>query len=196
MEHSLVGFSSVISEYCHYMGIEETYSIVPMEGVSVEQITNYWKELQDYGQLAKRWGDLAFPSVKDIVDISLRKDPTYQMFAVIYCDDGHMVAEFSLEHFTGRAAQVHFSMRQELDTPVKYALADQVTDMVLEDWTDINSPDRPYLDTIFGLTPTIHRLACMFVLRSGFKKVGILPRGVHYMGQVSDAMLTIKTRGH
>lgn len=196
MELRNQNLSSALSSYCYSLGLENTYMIVPIQTLSREHITNYWIELSKTEALKQRWCNIDNPTPDMAVDISLRNDPLYQMFGILYCDDGYMVAEFSLENFTGRAAQVHFSMRQDVPYTTKIALADQVTDVVLNDWTCSEYPDRPYLDTIYGLTPTIHRLACMFVLRAGFDKIGILPKGMYYMKQVSDAMLTIKTRRH
>jgi len=196
MESTAEQLSSTLVEYCHEIGLEESYMAIPISYLSKEHITNYWQELYNSDQLKHRWADIKDPQVDEVVDLCLQMDPNYQTFAVIYCTDGYMVAEFTLENFTGRAAQVHFSMRQDLDYKTKIALADQVTDLVLNDWVNAEKPDTPYLETIFGLTPTVHRLACHFVLQAGFSKIGVLPKGLHYIDTISDAMITVKIRGH
>ena len=97
-----------------------------------------------------------------------------QMFNVVDLDSHEVRADFSLEGFVGKAAMVHFSMHP--DNPPQYSmkLAREVTDSVLQEWSEPES-GSPFLYTLYGLTPVTNRAACVFVQRCGFKKIGILP---------------------
>ena len=103
----------------------------------------------------------------------------------------HIMAEFTLENFIGRSAQIHFSMHPETTPHEAFMLGRTATDRVLHDWKLYN---QPYLDSLYGLTPTLNRPACAFVQRCGFKKLGVLRGAQHWRGEPCDAMITTKAR--
>lgn len=101
-------------------------------------------------------------------------------------DDNRIVAEFMLENFSGEAAQIHFSMHPDNPTQYSYKVAKAGIDALLV---------QPGLKTLFGLTPLKNRAACLFNLKIGFKKLGVLPKGITYLGSAEDAMVCVKHNG-
>jgi len=132
--------------------------------------------------LKYRLSNVQDPAWDSVVKMITRMGPT--MFMVK--EDDRIVAEFMLENITGHAAQIHFSMYSDNTTPYSYKVARAVTqEMSL----------LPALKTLFGLTPLKNRAACLFNLRIGFKKLGVLPKSVTYFGSVEDAMLCVLSNG-
>lgn len=124
-------------------------------------------------------------------------DPTVLTFNVYDPERQALTAEFALCNFTGKAAQVHFSMHPDNKPQYSLHLARVVTDKILNEWSEQGDPDAPFLYSIFGLTPVTNRPACAFVRRVGFKKVGTLPMGQRINGnEFVDAMITIKGRSN
>ena len=186
-----IEIASKVLDNVYNLGIPNTYMIVPCMGVPQDTILNYWSDLKNANTLRYRWSDMFNPTVSAVMD---RMENMAGMYSVIDCNTGEMVADFALENKTGRAIQVHFSTHPDWDSAKRSMLADQVSDQILYYWKDINNMEQAYVDTIFGITPVNNRVACIFVLKSGFKKLGILPSGTTYLGKVTDALITIKTR--
>ena len=124
-------------------------------------------------------------------------DPTVLTFNVFDSTRGELTAEFALCNFTGKAAQVHFSMHPDNKPHYCLHLARVITDQILNEWSEQGNPDAPFLYSLYGLTPVTNRPACAFVRRVGFKKVGTLPMGQRINGnEFVDAMITIKGRAN
>ena len=167
------------------------YNIIPQLHTDIETLCEYWQAMEAADTLKYRWAAMEEPTWRKA--IGALNEKVSLMFSILDWQD-EMVAEFALENFTGKAAQIHFSMRPSNDTKTNLLLANTVIGLILERWKSAVDPSKPYLETIYGLTPVLNRVACLFVLRSGMKKVGILPNGVDYLGEVCDALVTIRTR--
>lgn len=181
-----------IMSQCHQMGLQDTYMVVPAISLSDAQKRVYWQSLSDADTLKYRWADMDNPTVNGVMDAHEGK----HNFFVMDCEDGDIVAEFVLCNFLAKTAQVHFSMRPQNDARLSIFLADKVTDHILEDWKQTDDLEENFLRSIYGLTPTDNRVACIFIRKAGFKRVGTLPGGATYFGKNTDAVLTIKTRSH
>lgn len=164
------------------------WNILPLSHCNVDQVQTYWQTLHMYDTLQYRLCDMVSPSWEDVKDMIVR------MGQGMYCvfEDNKIVSEFALEHFTGHSAQVHFSMHPDNSAKQNLRIAREVTDDILALWK--RKDDEPFLRSIYGLTPVTNRVACIFVQKVGFKKIGILPGGISDRGKVVDAMITIKAR--
>ena len=177
------------------------------QGIPADQ-EYYWQRLAAQGLLSWRLCDVLDPDYMDVLRmlsnpmsatfyVSLRVPPEHP------AHPGHngIAAEFTLEHQTGRAWQLHFSMSPDNPThPYKFniPLARATMHAVFNSWT----PDlRPA--TLYGLTPMSNRRAIAFLKKVGFREIGILPKGIKacYKEKTDpsypydDALITILTRG-
>lgn len=175
----------------HTLGLTDCYMIVPAISVPGADLIEYWVALENADTLKYRWCDMKNPTAVEVTDRLVDLD---HMYNVIDCTTLKVVADFALDTFTGKSAQVHFSIHPDVDGYVKRQMFDMVSDHILKYWKDIVNFKESYLDTLFGLTPVGNRVACVFVLRSSFNKLGILPSGTKYMGKTDDALVTYKTR--
>jgi len=180
---------------CEVLGISGAHAVLPKIAIERLRWLEYWEDMEIADTLKYRWGDMHEPNTNKVDEYTWEECPVdYDMYGVINCDSGLLVSEFALTDYAGKSARVHFSMRPGLDSSIAIQLADQVTDTILNDWVMVGGLETAYLETIFGITPTNNRVACIFVLQAGFEKIGVLPNVMDYMGEVSDAMLTYKTR--
>ena len=171
-------------------GDPQVWGVTPLLALPFKPVRIYFESLIDSGLLRQRLCDVENPTWDDVVDMIGRMGR--QMYLVSQ-PDGRVLAEFTLDNFTGKSAQVHFSMWPENRPQFSMHLARTVTDQVLNAWT-LQDSDEPYLYSLYGLTPVKNRAACAFVQRVGFKKVCILPGGHKYQGRIDDALVTIKAR--
>ena len=180
----------------HNLGLEDCYVILPTVAVDDKALLSYWKTLEEYDTLKYRWADMFMPTAKKVLQHTRQSEKTkyYQTFVVMDCDNGSLVADLALENFTGRSAQAHFSMHPENDTKMSIQLGNLVTDAILDTWPDVKGLKGAFLDTLYGLTPLSNRTACIFVMKTGMKKMGVLPSGITNQGKVEDAMVSFKTR--
>lgn len=162
--------------------------IVSSKDLKGEFVEDYWKALFEAGTLQHRFGHIESPSWADAV--FMMTDPRYLMFSVL--DGGKIVAEFALENFTGKAAQIHFSMHPDNHSLYSFNLCVDVIQELLNTWED--SDGQPYLHSLFGITPIPNKVACRFIQKCGFERLGILPSGTKHLGEVCDALLTVMTR--
>lgn len=169
-----------------------TFMVVPAKSIPPQKLFDYWNALYKKGTLKYRFSNITKPT--PIKALNMMQDEMYQVYHVMDTNTGLLIGEFALENFTGKAAQIHFSMHPNNETKVNLDMARTVADMILNEWKDLNDTSKPFLETLYGMTPVDNRVACLFVLRVGLKKVGILPNGITYLGQVTDAMLTVITR--
>ena len=152
--------------------------IVPIHELEAVQVETYWQLLAFQDTLKYRLCDIEDPKWEDVKGMIQRMWPG--MYYVV-ADEG-IIAEYTLENFTGKSAQIHFSFLPGLENK------EGVCRLVLE---TLLSPKN--LLSVYGLVPTENRVACVFALRNGFKKIGILPGGMKYRGKVMDAMITVAT---
>ncbi len=164
---------------------------VPMLTVDFDTVSKYWDDLRSSGRLWFRLCDVPQePRLRDIYRLFHQHAPN--MYVVRW---GQQIAgEFMLTTFTGRAAQIHFSTHPELHIRQGVPLVRKIVKDLLH-WKEKGNPDRYYLDTLYGLTPVMNRAACLYVLKVGFKKMFTMPSGINFKGHVTDAMVTLATRG-
>ena len=172
---------------------QQQYGVFSTHDIPQPYLIDYWTALYDANLLRHRLCDTKKPTLKDVND--MLADPTVLTFNVFDPERNELTAEFALTSFTGKAAQVHFSMHPDNKPQYSMMLAREVTDKILNEWSEQEHPDAPFLYSLFGLTPVTNRPACAFVRRVGFKKVGTLPGGQRVNGsEFVDAMITIKGR--
>ena len=146
-----------------------------------DQVQEYWQKLYMDDLLDDRLCDLENPTWSDVLDMvaKIGKD-IYHLL-----ENGRIVAEFTLENQTGAAAQIHFSMHPDNTLRQSLNYAEYAIQYIFA-----NSS----IETLYGLTPYTNRTACLFALKAGFKKIGILPRGIKHNGAVVDAMISMRTQ--
>jgi hypothetical protein len=164
--------------------------IRPLLYLDKTQVQLYWQTLYMHDTLRFRLCDVNKPTWSDVLEMIVRMGKN--MYHVVVEDE--IVCDFMLEGFTGKAAQVHFSMHPNNGFKHSLEIAEYVSDQILNHWKA--APDETYLDTLYGLTPITNRAACIFALKTGFKKIGILPCGIKDRGKIVDAMLSIKETRH
>ena len=151
--------------------------ILPLIEVDGVVVRAYWDALLTADTLKYRFSDEVDPDIEIVRDVIRRM---YRgMFAVV--ESGVMIAEYTLEGFTGKSAQLHFSFHPSRGDKK------EVCRLVLAEIFKT-------LDSVYGLTPKPNRVACIFALRNGFKKLGILPSGCTYMGQIVDAQISVAVK--
>ncbi len=168
------------------------YAAVPLLHLPVDQVQTYFQTLGVYDTLRYRFSDLDDPKWDDVIGIIQRVGKQMYMVLDQY---QRVVAEFMLEGFTGQSAQIHFSFHPELLTiQEKFEVGKYVLRTLFHDWTDPKT-EKPFLQSVYGLTPLPNRVACIFALKAGFKKLGILPGGCKYLGGIEDAMISVASNG-
>jgi len=173
-------------------GFTDCYCVFPAEAFNDELIQTYWHQLGEADTLKFRFSD----TVGITADEALKsvREAGHHYF-VVDTATGTLCSEFALTNFSGKAAQIHFSMHPDNNSKTSAFLADKVGNMILLNWKDVTDLSQRYLETMYGVTPVDNRVACIFVLKSGFKRLGTLPKGVWYLGKVIDAMLSVRTAG-
>lgn len=151
-------------------------------------VVAYWSELYHADTLKYRFPEGASPGIE--IPLSKLEDTTCLTY-LVQGAGGSVIAEFTLENFTGKSAMIHFSTSPTLSPKVRLYLASMLAHEIVNTWRQPNG--EPYLDSLYGMTPSDNRVACIFVQKAGFKKLGVLPSGSKYLGGVCDAMITVKT---
>jgi len=168
--------------------LQENAAIMRAQDIPQELRVDYWQALEKADTLKYRWSDMKEPNTARI----MKRIGIEQSYFVLDVKKLKIIAEFALESFTGKAAQIHFSMNPENTTALSLNLATCVTDKILNEWQ--NEFAAPYLECIFGLTAVDNRVALSFIKKVGFRKIGILPSGAKHLNRVIDAVLSIKER--
>ncbi len=162
--------------------------VTPLLSIDAHEVQYYFQTLAVHELLEERFSDIESPTWSDVVAVITRMGQ--QMYLVVNQKD-RIVGEFMLENFTGRSAQVHFSMSPEVSPKERLAAGK----LGLRHTLHCPHPDRGYfLDSIYGLTPLVNRAACGFALRAGLKRQGVLPSGMTYKGEPVDCMISVCTR--
>jgi len=142
--------------------------------------------------LKYRWSDMKDPTADQV--ISYCQERSQHKYAVMDVDAGTMKAEFSLGPYSGKAAQIHFSMHPTNETSLNHFLAETVTDSILYNWKDVVNLEESFLDTLFGVTPVPNRPACIFIRKAGFQAMGTILSGAKYLNETCDGLFTTKSR--
>ena len=162
---------------------------VPPYTLPVDAVESYWAALEDSGRLKYRLCDTKDPDFSDVLRMIKLNGP--HLYFVEFPDVLPIAAEFMLNNFSGKAAQIHFSLHPQLPTRLGLPMVRHIVESIF-DWQ--TQDGKPYLDSLFGLTPVTNRAACIFVLKVGFKKRFVLPSGMWDRGEAVDAMVTTFTR--
>ena len=174
--------------------LKDTYMLMPVAGFSDVQLLEYWVPLDAAGLLRYRFNDSSSPCAEEALMYQRQSQHIYSKtdcFVVVETLSSKIVAEVAVSDMTGKAGQFHFSVLDSNSTSLNNYLGTAISDFVLNSMT---SRGGPYVNTLFGLTPVLNRAACFLVLRSGFKKMGILPSGCLFATEICDAMVTTKLR--
>lgn len=161
---------------------------LPLYSLPPDQVRDYWKDLYDSGYLKPRLCDVPNPSLSNAVHLMNTHGDGMYFVAV----EGKLVGEFTLDNFTGKAAQIHFSTHPDLRFKDAVPLVRDVVRSIFN-WT-VQGKEETYLDSLYGITPITNRAACIFVLRVGFEKQFILPSGMRDGDDVVDGMVSTYTR--
>ena len=160
----------------------------PLYSLPPKKVENYWTDLFKAGYMESRLCDIEGPLFDNVVRLMNTHGRSMYFVSV----DGKLVGEFTLDNFTGKAAQIHFSTHPDLRFKDAVPLVRDVVDSIF-DWT-VKGKEEPYLNSLYGITPVTNRAACIFVLKVGFEKQFILPSGMRDKGKVVDGMVSIYTR--
>jgi len=191
MESKLTTVTYALIERLRNLGLAQSYLVVPAPALAHETLFGYWHALEAADTLKYRWSDIESPTAGAIVD---HVKNSVHCYNVVDVSNGLVLADFSLGPFTGRAAQIHFSMLPGQPTALSAFLADKVSDMILLHWKDVVGLEESFVETLFGITPTKNRVACIFIRKAGFKTMGTLVSGTKYLNEVCDGLLTTKSR--
>lgn len=169
-----------------------TYGLLPALAVPPDLQQFYWQTLYMHDWLKYRLCNVENPTWSDAKDMIRRCGAhVYYIWNTV---NRRIEGEITLENFTGKSAQIHFSSHPEVSIQQKLAYGRYALDQILYHWKDPVDENIPFLFSVFGLTPVTNRLACRFVLHLGLQKIGVLPGGIVDRGQLTDAMITIKAR--
>lgn len=197
MDNSPYDMSDSLLKTIRDLGLQESYVIFPSMAIHPEDSRAYWDMLEEADVIKYRLCNVVNPDADYAEEYSNwilnNGDESYQ-FYIVDAAYGTIVAELVLDNYMGASAQLHFSINPNNSPELNAFLGNQVTDTILYNWKDTKGLGGFYLDTLYGLTPVDNRPACIFVLKSGMSKIGTLPNGSKYMGDVCDSMITYKTR--
>ena len=152
----------------------------------------YWQTLAMHDTLKYRLSDIDDPSWSDV--LKMIRTFGQHMYMVIDENEFRVVGEFMLENFTGKSAQVHFSMHPENTLSESLIICRHGLTQVLSRWKDKKDDTQPLFDSLFGLTPMDNRRACLFILKAGFRKLGIVRSACQYRGHICDGLITTVIR--
>ena len=85
---------------------------------------------------------------------------------------------------------MHFSMRPSTNFKEKIRIGKFVLNYLFTKWLNPETK-KPYLASVFGLTPHTNRAAIVIARKAGFKVLGILPKGVQSEGTAVDAVISV-----
>lgn len=165
--------------------------ILPAANAPYESVRAYWEALKEADTIKYRLCDIADPGYDEVA--IMYSNPALNCFVIIDTKTLFVKGEFMLENFTGRSAQVHFSMHPDNGFKESIAIGTWANDTALATWK--HPEGGPYVKSLFGLTPMSNRVACLFIQRCGYKKIGVLPSGITDRGEVVDAMISIRAGG-
>jgi len=166
---------------------QSSYSIVPLLHVDKHAVQTYFQQMAVHDTLKYRFSDIDEPQWEDVIGVIQRMG---RGMYLVQDSDSNIVAEFTLENFTGQSAQSHFSTHPEIKTQERLAIGRYCVNYILNEWVN-PATKRPFLRSLYGLTPLPNRAGCIFALKIGYRKLGVLPGGCTYMGKTEDAMISV-----
>ncbi len=165
------------------------FSVVPLLHLEPHAVQFYFQRLYVADTLKYRFSDIVDPTWSDALEVIQRMGQ--QMYLVVN-EDQDILGEFMFENFTGKSCQSHFSTSPDTDTKTRIKIGRFAAEYSLT--RRHPETDEYFLDSLFGLTPLINRAACIFALKIGYKKQGILPSGMMVDGKPEDCMISVCTR--
>ncbi len=156
-----------------------------------DEVEFYWQTLAMHDMLKYRMSDVVDPFWSDVLDMIRRCG---QHMYLVRDDNEVIVAEFMLENFIGKSAQIHFSMSPSNSLIQNLMICKFGLSQILSRWKDADNDKYPFLESLYGITPVHNRRACIFVLKAGFRKLGILRSSCDYLGHLCDGMITTAIR--
>lgn len=169
----------------------ETLEVKNMYRSTPDKVMRYWEALERVDNLKYRLSDIPGATRKDVIKVMRRHG---EHMYVVTAPDDNIVAEFALDTFTGRAAQVHFSMHPDNSLKENLRITRFGLNTILSRWKNPKDPLEPYLDTLIGLTPVLNRRATIFIQKAGMRKLAIIENACTYINTVCDGLLTTLTR--
>ena len=166
--------------------------VAPVLHIPNAVLQTYWQTLYMHDTLKYRLCEVEDPTWSDVKEMIQQTGPHFQMCALV-SQEGEVQAEFALDNFTGQSARIHFSMHPKLTFKEKLLVGQTTLQYLFHELRHPNTKD-PFLRSVYGLTPMSNRVACIFALKAGFKKTGVLPGGIKYLGKTDDAMISVATR--
>ena len=164
--------------------------VVPLLHLRPDQVEYYFQRMYSADTLRFSFCDIIDPTWSDVKQVISRIGNC--MYLVIDPKTDEIEAEFTLENFTGRAAQAHFSTSPDIATKERIDIGRMGARHIL---TRVNPETGEYfLDALYGLTPLVNRAARIFALKIGYVRQGTLPSGLMHMGKPEDCMISVVTR--
>jgi len=170
-----------------------TLRVAPVLTLHPHVVQTYFQQMYMADTLKYRFSDIDDPTWSDALEVIQRMGQSmYMVMDVTPGQEDHPVAEFSLENFTGRSARTHFSTHPNASSPERVRAGRFGSHYTLT--RKHPETGEYFFDSLYGLTPISNRAACIFAIKCGFKKTGVLPSGMMYLGQPEDCMISIATR--
>ncbi len=167
-------------------------NIRTMSAFPKHEIQTYWQTLAMHDTLKYRINDIANPLWDDVQKILSNESYIHTYVKDMNEDNPRIVGECMLEGFKGSSAKLHFSLLPGTTPEEKKEITHRTLDLLLQCFD--GTEGGPTVTTLYGVTPLLNRVACIYVLRSRFTKLAVLPDAEIHNGKVCDAMLTVLTR--
>jgi hypothetical protein len=168
----------------------KSYKIKPLTYLEPDNVEEYFQTLAVHDLLKHRFCNIEDPQWLDV----LRTLREYGLHKYGVLSDGKIVGEFALEVFTGRSALMHFSMHPDVPFPEKIKIGKFVLNFIFTKWINPKT-EKPFLASVYGLTPHTNRGALILARKVGFKILGVLPCGIRSLGADIDAVISVASAG-
>jgi len=175
-----------------------TLALVPVHHCIPLEVEKYWKDLDKAGRLEPRWyaeRDPGWPCVYNTI-LAIQKGTYPALMYMLMNDDRQIIAELTLDNILGKAAQSHFSVHPDLSYSDTIDVGKDAVAIILTAMVE-SATKEPMLYTLYGLTPLSNKAACILALKTGYKKMGVLPKSAHLINQgglYDDCQMSLITR--
>ena len=154
-----------------------------------DKVQYYWQSLAMHDTLKYRLSVFPDPSWDDVLSV-IRENGEHMYMAM---KGDSPVAEFSLDGFTGKAAQIHFSTHPDQSWKDTIKQGKEVCNLLMDTWKDEHG--KPFLQSLYANIAVSNRASCITALRMGFKKIGTLKGGMFIArhNRYEDGTLLVRT---
>lgn len=163
------------------------YRVMPIRSVYPYRVQKYVRRLIAKRLHIPRFSEDDPMTEEEILDYFLSEDCDPDKYVGIHLETGDIVCEVTVNNYLHNSGRLHFSILSELSRKEKLMLGVIVPEAAVK-YIQLGRP----LESLVGLTPVLNQLACKFVLKTGFEKLGIIKGAAKYQNQICDAMLTTK----